>query len=112
MVARLLHDAEDFVDEIGRHVPVEQVAHGVDEDRVGLAEAQGGVEHPLVSRHLSEVVLVIRLAHGSKAFRHPLCIAMLAARTEFRATRDRIPCGFRPFDGRFSCQISVPLCVF
>jgi hypothetical protein len=45
-----------------------------------------------------ESVNVIRLSHGLQPFRHPLRVAMLTARADFRATSKRIPSGFGPFD--------------
>jgi len=93
------HDVERFDDEFHRHVFVEQIAHGIHENGLGLLPFQRQFQRVLVQGEV-KAVGIIRLAHGFEAQRHPLGVAMLARRTNLGATGKRVPRGFRPLNGR------------
>jgi len=95
----LLHHREDAVDERQGHLGVKEVAHGVDEDGLGLLPRQGEGEH-LGLQGEGEAVDVVGLPHRLEALGHPLGIAVQAARADFGAPRDGVPGGFGPLDGR------------
>lgn len=96
---RAAHDVEDALDVLDRHIFVEEIAHRVDEDRLRLFPLQRKVEHLRLKRE-RKAVPIVRLPHRLQPLRHALRIAVLAPRADFRATRDRVPSGLRPFDAR------------
>lgn len=94
---RALHHIEDALDEFEWHILVEQVAHGIDEDRLRLLPCEWHFQHMLVHRKF-EAVCIVRLPHELQAICQPFRIAMLATGTDFRTTCKRIPSGFGPLD--------------
>lgn len=99
MPVRPLHDAEHLLDVAGGHILVEEIAHGVHEDRPGLPPTKRQIKHLGLQGQL-EPVCVVRLAHGLKALSHGFRIAMQAARADLGATCDRIPGSLSPLDRR------------
>ncbi len=84
---RAVHDVEDALDVLERHVLVEEVAHRVDEDCLRLLPSQRELEHVRLQRQL-EAVAVVRLTHRLQSLRHALGVAVLAAGANLRAAGD------------------------
>ena len=63
---------------------VKQVTHRIHENGLGLLPSKRQFQHVLLQGELKPVG-VIRLAHGLQALRHPLGVAVLAARADLRA---------------------------
>src|SRR5687768_5857202 len=80
-----------------RNVLVEQVTHGVYEHSARLLPAPRQIQEVSVQRD-GEAVPIAVAAHGFQALSHALGVAVLASLADLRATRDRIPRHFRPFD--------------
>ena len=97
MPVGLVHHVKDFFDETERHVPVVEVAHGVDEDGLGTFPAEREAEGVFVKGDL-EAVTVMRVADSLEAVGHALGVAMLAARADLGAPRHGVPSCFGPFD--------------
>ena len=94
-----VHDLKDRLDVFIRDLFVKQVAHAVDENAPGLTPLQRQLQQVLMQTQ-TKAVPVTSVAHGRKAQSEALRVAILAARTDLRATGDRIPGGIRPLDGR------------
>jgi len=76
---------------------MEQVAHGIDENRLRFFPGERQTECFLMGSE-GEAVAVVFLAHGLEAVGHSLCVAVFAAGADFCAAGDRVPGGFGPFD--------------
>ena len=84
------------VDKLEGDLLVEDVAHGADEDVVGLAPLQRLAEGILMERQL-EAVAVFLQSHSLQATRHHFGIAMRTAGRTLGATRDGVPRFIGPF---------------
>jgi hypothetical protein len=104
----LLHHLPDTRDELGRHLFMKKVRHGIykDEPRLRLGrrnferfwiEADLARPHRAVAAPARKAA-ILRLPHGIEPSRHPHGIAVGAAGGEHGATRDGIPGRVRPFD--------------
>ena len=93
-----LHGVEDAVDEIGRDLLVEQVAHRIDEDppRPFPRKRLG---QPLRAPREVESVLEGMAGRAAKPLREALGVAVVAAARDLRAARHRVPRRVRPLDG-------------
>ena len=92
-----LHGVEDAVDEIGRDLLVEQVAHRIDEDPPwSLPRKRLG--QSLRARCEVESVLEGMAGRAAKPLREALGIAVVAAARDLRATRHRVPRRVGPLD--------------
>jgi hypothetical protein len=98
---RLPHRLEDLLDEVGRNLLVEQVAHRADEDGLGLLPPQRQVEEFGVNGQL-EPIGVSLLAHALQPPSHALGVAVLAPRADFVAAGDGVPGRLGPLDGRLA----------
>ena len=63
----------------------------------GVLPSQRQLEHLRLQREV-EPVPVVRLPHRLQALRHPLGVAVLAARADLRAARHRVPRRLGPLD--------------
>ena len=80
----LLHDAADGEDIVKRHVLVEEVAHGVDEDPARLGPEEGLGQ--LVGDEAEVEALLVGMAgHAAKALGEGLGVAMGAAGADLGA---------------------------
>ena len=71
------HDRECLLDELDRHIAVEQVAHRVDEDDLGLFPTQRRFQGVLMQGE-REAVSIVGLPHGLESPRHAFGVAVLA----------------------------------
>ena len=94
---RAPHHVEHALDVRERHILVEQVAHRVHEDRLRLLPLERQLQHLRLQREL-EAVPVVRLPHRLQPLRHALGVAVLAARADLVAARDRVPRRLGPLD--------------
>jgi len=95
---RFFHGVENLVDIVGRNVLVEQVAHGVDEDHLRLADRKGLFQAAGPKRKI-ETRFERVIGHASEAFGKPFGIAVVAAGADLGAARYRVPRHVGPFDG-------------
>jgi Glu-tRNA(Gln) amidotransferase subunit E-like FAD-binding protein len=95
--AGLVHDSKDLLDEGERHVPVEQVAHGIDEDGLRALPAEGEGKGVFVE-HDPEAIAVMGVADGLQAMSHALGVAVFAAGADLGTARYGVPGGFGPLN--------------
>ena len=69
------------------YVRVEDITHGVHEDKLRLPPPFWGVQQVAVDRDV-EAVRVPRVSHGMQTFRQPFGIAVFASRADFVASCD------------------------
>lgn len=96
VLGRVADGVHNTVDKLEGNVLVEDVAHGADEDVVGLAPLQRLIEGVLMERQL-EAVAVFLQSHGFQSTGHYLGIAMRTAGGTFGATSDGVPRLVGPF---------------
>ena len=78
-----------------RYILVEEVAHAVDEDTLGLAPVAWGVETVWVKGHVEAVREPLA---ASEPLSHCLGVAVVTPRGDLGAARDWVPCGVGPTD--------------
>ena len=91
------HDLRDSFSVAVRHAGLKQIAHRVDKDQLGRSPGEW-LGQLLGNNSKIETLLVWMSFHAAKPLSESLGIAMLAARTDFRAATDGIPGGIGPFD--------------
>ena len=96
-----VHDPEDRLDEFVGNGFVEQVAHGVHENKPGRPPREGLFQNRLVDGDL-EAISVFFKAHGLEPSCHSLGVTMLAPGTDLATTRHRVPGDVGPFYARIS----------
>jgi hypothetical protein len=104
----LLHHLPDTRDELGRHLFMKKVRHGIYKDEPRLRPGRRNFERFWIEADLARPhravaaparkAAILRLPHGIEPSRHPHGIAVGAAGGEHGATRDGIPGRVRPFD--------------
>lgn len=92
------HYFEDPLDEVRRHLRVEEVAHRVHENEPGLPPSERQVDLVLLEGQF-ETGGVSRVAHGLETRSEALGVAVVAAGAHLRAAGDGVPGGLRPLDG-------------
>lgn len=80
----LFHDFKRPTYEVHRHVGMEKIAHGVDENNARLFPAQRKIEKVVMDRE-PEPVHIAHTPHGLKPESHALGIAVQAARADLGA---------------------------
>ena len=92
----IFHHVEDTIDEAEGDFLVKQVAHRVDEDHPRFAPPQR-LFQPFGAELKIEAILKGVARHATEPLREPFGIAIVAAGTDLRATRDRVPRRVSPF---------------
>jgi len=93
----LLHDREDFLNELNRNVLVEEIAHGVDEDAARLAPTKGEAQS-LRPELKVESLFVGMTGRATKAFSKGFRVAVGTTWADFAAASNRVPRRVRPFN--------------
>jgi len=93
-----VHHLKSPQDEVQGNLRVEEVAHRVHEDHLGLTPGERLVQDPLMNRQ-PEPVRIVRLAHRLEPASHPLRIAIPTPRAHLGAPGQRVPGGLGPLDG-------------
>ena len=91
----LFHRIENLIDEIRRYAFVEQVAHRIDENHPMLFPVQRLLQ-PFRAQRKIETGFERMPRHATKPLCEALGVAIIAARADFRAARDRVPRRVRP----------------
>ena len=91
------HDLRDSLSVGVRDARLKQIAHRVDESQLRQAPGKGLGQFG-GNKSKVESLFVRMSLHAAKPFRKSFGVAMLAARTDFRAAADRVPGGISPFD--------------
>jgi hypothetical protein len=101
------HCIENLSNELYGHRLVEEIAHTVDEDHSWLFPAKGQLNLIGMKRD-TESIAISWITHCMEAGSKPLGVAMLAARTDFRATGNGVPRSISPLDSRFFSHFISP----
>jgi len=94
------HGVEDTLNELKRHVLMEDVTHGVHKDHSRPRPSERRLQEVFMECH-RESVSIPGHPHRLKAFGESFGITVLAALTDLAAPGHRIPGHLGPFDGRF-----------
>ena len=97
VLAGHFHHPKYMVDKLIRYIRVKEIRHRINEYPAGLLPLQREFEHMRLQGQI-ESVGVIPLPHRLEPVRHPLSVAMLAARTDLRAACDPVPGCVRPLN--------------
>jgi hypothetical protein len=93
-----VHDGKNVINEVSRHIPVEQVRHAVDEDAPRALPAERLLKPPRPKGQVkARLKRVTRRA--APALGKPLSVAVIAPGADLRAAGDRVPSGIGPLDG-------------
>src|SRR5262245_35941696 len=99
MPTRRLHCVEHARNEFLRYVVMEEVAHGIDEDHARLAPVQRLLQALGPHRQVKAVLKGMAMC-APETFGKSLCVAVVAAGTDLRAPRHRVPRRIGPLDCR------------
>ena len=120
MPVRSIHHVEGSLSKFQRHVPMEEIAHGIDKYKFGFSPLQGLFKQLLVQTHDAvEMSFATSVEDGQTCvpgLPHPFepiapenGIAMVASGAAARATRQEIPRRFGPLDTRLLGHIMSPI---
>ncbi len=103
-----LHDPADLLDVVVGHSLVEQVAHRVDENHLGLRPPQRLGK--LLGDELEVEPLLVRMPrHAPEPLGERLGVTMRTPGTDLRAAPDRVPGGVGPFDLGVQAHRELPV---
>src|SRR5688572_3159144 len=83
---------------------MEEIAHGIHENPPGSTPFEGLCELVRPQRQI-ETPLERVVASAAEAFSDTLCVAMIAAWTDFRASGYGVPSRIGPFDGGIEAHV-------
>jgi hypothetical protein len=99
MVGSFAHDSEDTLNELYRHLFMEEIAHAVHEDGPGSSPAKGLFQSICPQSQIEPLFVWVPL-NTTEAFCKPQGVTVFAAWRHLIAARNRVPSHFRPFDRR------------
>lgn len=91
------HHVEYFVNVVLGHIDVEQVAHGIDENPLGLPPSKWPIQHLRLQGQLETISIVVR-AHRFEPVSHSPRVAVRTAGAGMVATRHGVPRRLGPLD--------------
>ena len=97
------HYIKNFFYKVERHIFMEQIAHGIDENSARLAHPPRQVDQVVVQREV-EAVGVAGIAHRLEPLGHALGVTVAAAFGDLGTAGDGVPGHLGPFDGRMMRQ--------